>query len=318
MRRNIHVLFAKIKGRRYAMRKEIEKARSLPLKDVSFFLPPDYPAELKATILGAGHERKRAGDDYDWHGNKRGPTELFIWQYTLAGRGMLSYGGRNYNLLPGDAMLLNAPEDHRYWLPRNSGEWEFIYLTLGGSELARLGLVARQRLGVVVQHPADSPAVQSATNIISAGLKHRLKSRYELSRRAYSFMMDLLSETAGNMRGQNEIAAQKARAYCLDHISERIKVEDLAEAANLSRWHFSRAFREAAGTSPGRYILEAKMLFASHLLLNPATTVKEVAAMCGYHDTSYFCKSFKLVHGVTPGEFCVPRFPGKKPLKPRT
>ena len=94
MRRNIHVLFAKIKGRRYAMRKEIEKARSLPLKDVSFFLPPDYPAELKATILGAGHERKRAGDDYDWHGNKRGPTELFIWQYTLAGRGMLSYGGR--------------------------------------------------------------------------------------------------------------------------------------------------------------------------------------------------------------------------------
>ncbi len=277
---------------------------SAPLcKNITFYRPNESSYGLNAILINAGHEIRTVADAYDWDGNKRGSDEQFIWQYTLAGRGKLKFEDEVYEILPGDAMLLKVPEHHRYWLPEDSEKWEFIYVTIAGSEVIRLGLDARCRLGIVVKHSTNSRVVRSAVSLISAGLNRRIKTRFDSSRRAYSFMMDLLMETAANAQTQSEIAMEKAREYCLTHISDPLSVENLAKAANLSRWHFSRCFQKASGISPHRYILETKMGLAAHLLLNSSFSVKEIASQCGYADTSYFCKSFKLIHSISPGMF---------------
>jgi len=281
----------------------IHTLSSLPDKNMTFYRPNDSAFGLNAFLINAGHEIKTQDDDYDWDGNKRGSEEMFIWQYTFRGRGKLTYENKEYDITPGDAMLLKVPEIHRYWLPNDSEKWEFIYVTLAGSEMIRLGLDARSRLGIVVRHSIDSQVVRAAVSIISAGVNRRIKTRFDSSRRAYSFMMDLLAETAAYAQSQNESAMEKAREYCLAHIAESIAVEDLAQVANLSRWHFSRCFQKTSGISPHRYILETKMGLAAHLLLNSNFSVKEIASQCGYVDSSYFCKSFKLIHGISPGMF---------------
>lgn len=281
----------------------IHTLSSLPGRNITLYRPNEPSYGLNATLINAGHEIRTHEEDYDWDGNKRGSDEMFIWQYTFGGRGKLKYETKEYDITPGDAMLLKVPELHRYWLPEDSEKWEFIYITVAGSEMIRLGLDARCRLGIVVRHAIDSQVVRTAASIISAGFNRRIKTRFDSSRRAYSFMMDLLAETAANAQTQNETAMEKAREYCLTHISEPIDVENLAKAANLSRWHFSRCFQKASGISPHRYILETKMGLAAHLLLNSSFSVKEIATQCGYLDASYFCKSFKLIHGISPGMF---------------
>lgn len=281
---------------------------SLPFRDVIFFRPPEPAAELRAVIISAGHERRLKGEAYDWHGDKRGSAQSFIWQYTLDGRGRLAFGNRECDVLPGDAMLLKIPEGHRYWMPEDSDAWEFIYIVLGGSEAIRLGLDARNLTGPLAKHLPDSQTVRAAAAILSGGFNRRfqIETRCENSRRAYSFMMDLLSETTATLNGPTEFAIKKACEHCLDHIAERIDVADLAKVAGLSRWHFSRSFRKSTGVSPARYILETKMNMATHLLQNSNLAVKEVASRCGYADVNYFCKAFKAVHGISPGAFRTP------------
>ena len=37
-------------------------------------------------------------------------------------------------------------------------------------------------------------------------------------------------------------------------------------------------------------------------------SVKEIAASCGFDDTSYFCKVFRKFHGLSPARFRSPTF----------
>ena len=275
----------------------------LPLRHTVFFRP-DAGAEGLSTLLDdAGHEIRRPGDDYSWDGLKRGSDEHFIWQYTLAGRGRVRIGKAEQDVLPGEAMLLGVPEDHRYWLPDDSECWEFLYVTLSGAEAVRLGLEARNRLGPVVRHAAHAPVVRAAAAILSGGLEGRIKTRYETSARAYGFLMDLMGESNATLRGRKTFPIERAQEYCMAHLAEPISVEDLARAADLSRWHFSRRFLAATGVAPHQYILDARMALAVYLLRNTRLAVKEVAHRCGYEDPSYFCKVFKTSQGAAPGEF---------------
>ena len=45
------------------------------------------------------------------------------------------------------------------------------------------------------------------------------------------------------------------------------------------------------------------MRLAVRLLQTTTASVKEIAAQCGFDDVSYFCKVFRKVHSLTPGEY---------------
>ena len=51
------------------------------------------------------------------------------------------------------------------------------------------------------------------------------------------------------------------------------------------------------------FIIEQKLNNALMLLKTTRGSLKTVAALCGFEDTSYFCKVFKKYYGTTPDEF---------------
>ena len=81
---------------------------------------------------------------------------------------------------------------------------------------------------------------------------------------------------------------------------EPLGVDDLAEAAGLSRAHFSREFRRAFGESPHAYLLTRRLERAAALL---RTTDRSVAAIClavGLQSIGSFTTSFKRMYGRSP------------------
>ncbi|MGD0837111.1 MAG: AraC family transcriptional regulator [Polyangia bacterium] len=91
--------------------------------------------------------------------------------------------------------------------------------------------------------------------------------------------------------------------FCRLNFARPIGVGDMARVANMSRFHFSRMFERACGTSPGRYLARIRLEEAKRLVAAGGTTVKEVAQRCGYGDANYFCKVFRKSFGVSPGAF---------------
>jgi AraC-like DNA-binding protein len=79
-------------------------------------------------------------------------------------------------------------------------------------------------------------------------------------------------------------------------------VDDLARAAGVSRFHFSRLFRDATGESPYQYLRRIRIERARELLaLGHAVT--DAALSVGFRDLSRFSRTFREQVGVSPSAF---------------
>lgn len=267
------------------------------------FVFPEKTVPLHAMISSTGWQRETS-PGYDWDGEKRGRAGFFLWQYTLSGAGRLEYEGKVSEITPGQAIFLYFPHRNRYWLPRESAHWEFIYICLYGKEMMRLLAEIHACTGPLIKHREDSEAVKTVFDIFLRGTRGGIDNPFECSRAAYSFAMRLGMELKKG-RGKKEKPDFVCRVaeHCMKHLSETLTVDDMAEASGYSRYHFSRLFTEYQGISPAAFLKDMRLKEAARLLKTENLCVKEIAAKCGFEDCSYFCWAFRKTFGMSPEVF---------------
>ena len=81
---------------------------------------------------------------------------------------------------------------------------------------------------------------------------------------------------------------------------EPLDVTSLARTARLSPAHFSRAFRDAFGETPHRYLLTRRLERAAALLRNTDYSVAEICFEVGLRSVGSFTTSFGRAYGCTP------------------
>ena len=84
------------------------------------------------------------------------------------------------------------------------------------------------------------------------------------------------------------------------HADEPLVLEELAEVAGLSKYHFLRTFRGLVGRSPYQYLLMIRMRRAALALVRTAGPVSAIALEAGFGDLSTFHRRFREVFGVSP------------------
>jgi AraC-like DNA-binding protein len=98
----------------------------------------------------------------------------------------------------------------------------------------------------------------------------------------------------------------RVKDYLHSFYWKNISVEDLAEIAQLSRFHLMRTFRRDVGLSPYAYLTQIRVE-AAKKLLGGGTPIIDVAGDIGFTDQSHFTRHFKRITGVTPGQY-LPQF----------
>jgi len=86
-----------------------------------------------------------------------------------------------------------------------------------------------------------------------------------------------------------------------DNISNRLSILELADVAQLSTSHFSRAFRATVGVSPHGYVTRRRVAAAQAMIAATDYPLAEVAVMCGTADQAHLNRLFTRHCGVTPG-----------------
>ncbi len=85
--------------------------------------------------------------------------------------------------------------------------------------------------------------------------------------------------------------------------ARRVRLQDLAATAGMSRYHFLRVFRRLTGMTPYQYLLSARMRRAALELASSRRPVLDIALDSGFGDLSTFNHQFRATFGLTPTQY---------------
>ena len=99
-------------------------------------------------------------------------------------------------------------------------------------------------------------------------------------------------------------ALRKALSYIRHHYTEPISLDDLCNAAFISKQMLIRHFNKVIGKSPTVYIIEYKINCIKPMLTAyPEMSIKEITSNFGFKDQCYFSRLFKKYTGESPTEY---------------
>jgi len=150
----------------------------------------------------------------------------------------------------------------------------------------------------------SAPVVALAQTIWDKMRLNQIRSAFESSSLAYQFSMTLLDELYGESHSLKSVhGIDRAIKLCENRFADPVGIEEMAEAAGYSRYHFTRLFERSQGVSPGEYLMQLRIRKSAEMLRSSGRSVKEIAVQCGFSDPNYFCKAFRKRLGISPGAF---------------
>jgi AraC-like DNA-binding protein len=96
---------------------------------------------------------------------------------------------------------------------------------------------------------------------------------------------------------------KRVTEYVDDHLSDEIRLFDLAAVAGLSRMHFASQFRVATGLRPHEFLLGRRIRRSEELLRSSSTAIVEIALSVGFQTQAHFSTVFKRFVGYSPREW---------------
>jgi AraC family transcriptional regulator of arabinose operon len=205
----------------------------------------------------------------------------------------------------GTAVFLKANTPYAYYT--TTGIWITNFITFSGSICEQI-LSALHIDQSGVYHVADPENLSkhflriARIQKISTKQQHRL-----LSKALYSLLLDTSLNvqyiTANQPAVFNE-SLQTVIQHIEEHYFEPISLNQLASLVNLRKEYLCTLFRKHMGQTIFNFIQSIRIAHA-RIYLNqfPEKTVQDISLMCGFENTSYFCRVFRQVEKNSPQKY---------------
>ena len=138
-------------------------------------------------------------------------------------------------------------------------------------------------------HPAQVLIVDSISNALAA---HLLRS--------YSVLG--APECAAD-RSLSQLEVARLTEFIEDNLDRPICLDDLANLANVSRFHLSRLFKQAVGVTAIGFVEQCRIRRAQALIADTDLPLADIALATGFADQSHFTRRFHRYVGCTPAVF---------------
>ncbi len=228
-------------------------------------------------------------------------------ELTLVERGHVRYtvGRKEHLVEAGDVMVVPRDADHTTTFETGM---RGVALWLGDDLVARAAdamgpEIARGAIapGVLARGKRASGRLQALLGVLSdevaAGELGHARAAEALGE---SVVIELLRRAPRVEVGARDPRISRAIARMRAEYTEPLGVDDLARTAGMSRFHFSRLFRDEVGIAPYQYLLRVRVARATELLQGGHASVTEAALAAGFGDLGRFARTYKRCTGRLP------------------
>ncbi|GAB3628332.1 transcriptional regulator [Pandoraea terrae] len=120
----------------------------------------------------------------------------------------------------------------------------------------------------------------------------------DISQTSQTPYLPLISE-----KEHSDALVRRAQHWLIDHLSEPLRVPQLATRLAVSERTLIRRFNAALGESPLTYLQNLRIDTARAMLEGTGLGVEDIASRVGYIDSSSFSRLFKGRIGLSPGAY---------------
>ncbi|MGM0885143.1 MAG: helix-turn-helix domain-containing protein [Bacillota bacterium] len=267
---------------------------------------PYFPIKVHRTTF---NDHGKVIFPHHWH-------EHLEFLYIVSGEASIECGSSMITAKAGDLVVVNSNELH-YGISQSSHLFYYALIadisllhsqSIDAAETKFITPITQNRLLLRNHISGDSKAAACMLTIIQE-LENR-EFGYELAIKSelYRLLTLLLRSHVATVLTQDEYAERMKNVerfapvfqYIEEHYKDELSVDLLAQMASLSRFHFSRLFKELSGRTVIEYITATRLDKADYLLRHSPLTVSEVAAATGFNDIYYFSRTFKKHKRVAP------------------
>ena len=231
----------------------------------------------------------------------------------ISGSGGYWAEGRHYTLSPGDVVLLGSRCVHKPEFAADA-PYERVIVYISPEFLQRSSTSDCDLLEIFSGQFSHVYRPSSATGQKLAALVAALER--ELSGQDYGrillssgMLLRILVSIGRDLRKGGGIPAEPSpiadprvhqiQSYIDAHLEEDLTVDQIAEAAFLSKFHMMRLFRAHTGMSIHQYVSQQRLVTARDMIRR-GIAATDAAFRCGFGSYSSFTRAYAKHFGTTP------------------
>lgn len=182
-------------------------------------------------------------------------------------------------------------------------------LRLGYDEMRCLHTIIREATHTYAQFKTAIVINMDYTDSPPIGSEHIIKNRLEellvyLSR--YTSAVHLnpeVSSTGKQKPSQNRELVRQIQSYIAVNYPQKLTLELIAKAHNISVTHLKRVFKEHTGVTIIGYLTDVRINEAMRMIREGKLNFSQIAQAVGYDGIFYFSDVFKKKVGMSPTEY---------------
>lgn len=236
--------------------------------------------------------------------------------YFVSGEATIECGSTTIHATAGDLIAVNSNELH-YGISQSSNLFYYALIAdisllhsqvVDAAETKFITPITQNRLLLRNHISGDSNVTSCMLAIINELEQQEFGFELAIKSELYRLLTLLLRGHVATVLTPDEYAERLKNIarfapvfqYIEKCYQEELSVDILASMASLSRFHFSRLFKELSGRTVTEYITATRLDKADYLLRHSPLSVSEVAAATGFNDIYYFSRTFKKHKKASP------------------